>query len=69
MGLGIFEQLPHSLPFCQIAKMKTPPSRKTSQAKKGSATRVVRRRAVEVEGDDDTIVRKMVQVSLLQSVR
>ena len=36
--------------------MKTPPARKTSQAKKGSATRVVRRRAVEVEDDDDTMI-------------
>ena len=42
--------------------MKTPPARKTSQAKKGSATRVVRRRAVEVEDDDDTMVKKMVKV-------
>ena len=41
--------------------MKTPPARKTSQAKKGSATRVVRRRAVEVEDDDDTMVKKMVK--------
>ena len=40
----------------KIARVKTPPARKTSQAKKGSATRVVRRRAVEVEDDDDTMI-------------
>ena len=48
---------------CQIARMRTPPSRKTSQAKKGSATRVVSRKSVGVEDDDDTMVKKMVKVS------
>ena len=42
--------------------MKTQTVRKTAQAKKGSATRVVRRKAVEAEDDDDTRVKKMVQV-------
>ena len=46
----------------QIAKMKTQTVRKTAQAKKGSATRVVRRKAAETEDDDDTRVKKMVQV-------
>ena len=36
--------------------------RKTAQAKKGSATKVVRRKAAETEDDDDTRVKKMVQV-------
>ena len=50
------------MPINQIAKMKTQTVRKTAQAKKGSATRVVRRKAVETEDDDDTRVKKMVQV-------
>ena len=42
--------------------MKTQTVRKTAQAKKGSATKVVRRKAAETEDDDDTRVKKMVQV-------
>ena len=43
--------------------MRTPPARKTSQAKKGAVTRVVSRKSVGVEDDDDTMVKKMVKVS------
>ena len=42
--------------------MKTQTVRKTAQAKKGPATKVVRRKAAETEDDDDTRVKKMVQV-------
>lgn len=47
--------------------MRTPPAKKTSTlARKGSATRVVRRKAAEVEDDDDTMVKKMVKVRDLE---
>jgi len=46
----------------KIARVRTPPAKKTSTlARKGSATRVVRRKAAEVEDDDDTMVKKMVK--------
>jgi len=41
--------------------MKTQTVRKTAHAKKGAATKVVRRKAAETEDDDDTRVKKMVQ--------